>query len=71
MEKIREDLARLFDEMLTQVGGFRKKTYNGVFEKGFRQFCNVPEEIGSLCEETPEEETSEETSEETEGSTYE
>ncbi|MEF2806610.1 MAG: CFI-box-CTERM domain-containing protein [Massilistercora timonensis] len=56
MEKIREDLARLFDEMLTQVGGFRKKTYNGVFEKGFRQFCNVPEEIGGLCEETPEEE---------------
>ena len=56
MEKIREDLARLFDEMLTQVGGFRRKTYNGQFEKGFQQFRDVAEEISGLCEATPEEE---------------
>lgn len=56
MEKIREDLIRLFDEMLAQVKGFRRKTYNGLFEKGFNQFRDVIGEITSLCEETAEEE---------------
>lgn len=54
MDKIRADLIRLFDEMLTQVKGFRRKTYNGLFEKGFSQFRDVIGEITSLCEETAE-----------------
>ena len=39
MEKIREDLARLFDEMLTQVGGFRKKHTTGCLRKASGSFA--------------------------------
>ncbi|QDW74081.1 hypothetical protein FND36_08595 [Lachnospiraceae bacterium KGMB03038] len=55
MEKIRTDMIQLFDEMLTKVKAFRRKTYNGLFEKGFKQFKDVITEITSLCEETEEE----------------
>ena len=41
MEKIRTDMIQLFDEMLTKVKAFRRKTYNGLFEKGFKQFKDV------------------------------
>ncbi len=56
MEKIREDLARLFDEMLPEIKKFRRKTYNDLFDHGFEMFKYIVEEISTLCSETAEEE---------------
>ncbi len=50
MEKIREDLARLFDEMLPEIKKFRRKTYNDLFDHGFEMFKYIVEEISSTLQ---------------------
>lgn len=56
MEKIRKDLADFFDDMLTHVKGFRRKTYNDVFEQGFRKYRPLISELSRIYGESPEEE---------------
>ncbi len=59
MEKIKEELIRLFDDMLKKVEEFRRKTYETVFEEGFERHKGVVSDIAKLCSEKSEEEKSE------------
>lgn len=56
MEKIKEELILLFDGMLPRVEEFKRKTYETVFEEGFRAHKGVISDIAELCSEKPEEE---------------
>ena len=56
MDNIEKTLQELFDEMLTHVKGFRRKTYNGVFEKGYMKYRPVLVSLEQLLAETEDEE---------------
>ena len=56
MDNIEKTLQELFDEMLTHVKGFRRKTYNGVFEKGYLKYRPVLVSLEQLLAETEDEE---------------
>ncbi|MGN1167632.1 MAG: CFI-box-CTERM domain-containing protein [Lachnospiraceae bacterium] len=56
MEKIDERLISLFEEMMTHTKEFRKKSYEGVFKKGFSEYKELPEEIRDAIVNAPEEE---------------
>ncbi len=49
MEQIREELVSLFEDMLAQLGSFKKKTYAGAFEKGLQEHKKVVADIEELC----------------------
>ena len=50
MEKIKEELLILFDDMLSQTGSFKKKTYKGIFEQAYEKHKGVVSDILALCE---------------------
>lgn len=54
-EDIKQRLCDLFDDMLTKIGEFKRKTYSGVFEEAYEVHKSLPEEIARLCEEAEEE----------------
>ena len=56
MDNIEKTLQELFDEMLTHVKGFRRKTYNGVFEKGYMKYRPVLVSLEQRLAETEDEE---------------
>ena len=56
MDNIEKTLQELFDEMLTHVKGFRRKKYNGVFEKGYLKYRPVLVSLEQLLAETEDEE---------------
>ena len=53
-EDVKKKLRDLFDDMLTKVGEFKRKTYSDVFEEGYGIYKSLPEEIAGLCEEAEE-----------------
>lgn len=53
-EDVKKKLRDLFDDMLTKVGAFKRKTYSDVFEEGYEIYKSLPEEIAALCEEAEE-----------------
>ena len=56
MEKIKEDLVGLFDEMLTCLGSFKRKTYDKLFEEKFQEHKHILYDIARVCSEGSEEE---------------
>lgn len=56
MEKIREELTALFDEMLDHLNAFRKKSYAKTFEEAFQKHKGTITEIARMLSEVSEEE---------------
>lgn len=56
MEKIKEDLIRLFDDMFTQLDSYKRKKYDKLFEEKFQQYKSISFDITKLCEDKTEEE---------------
>ena len=56
MEQTKQELIQLFEEMLTQIKHFKRKTYEGIFKDGYDKFRGTVADIARLCEEAPEEE---------------
>lgn len=50
MERIKEELISLFDEMLSQVSSFKRKTYSGIFEQAYEKHKGIISDISELCE---------------------
>lgn len=59
MDKIKKELEELFDEMLTHVKGFKRKTYNGIFEKGYKKYRSTFVELEQVLGGTSAEEKEE------------
>lgn len=56
MEQIKVELAQLFDEMITQVKHFRRKTYEGLFKDCREKYKETIHKIEELCVQASEEE---------------
>lgn len=54
-EDVKKKLRDLFDDMLTKVGAFKRKSYNGVFETSYEEYKELTEEIIRLFQEIEEE----------------
>ena len=48
-EDVKKKLRDLFDDMLTKVGEFKRKTYSDVFEEGYGIYKSLPEEIAGYA----------------------
>lgn len=56
MEQIREELTALFEEMLTHIGEFKRKSYDSVFEAAIQKHKDTIMSIGTMISEAAEEE---------------
>lgn len=54
-DDVRKRLCGLFDDMLTKIGAFKRKSYSEVFEAAYEEHKSLPEEIARLCEEMQDE----------------
>ena len=55
MNKIKEQLILLYDEMFEKVDKFNKQSYNNIFLNAFRKYEDLVEGITDLLEDTPKE----------------
>lgn len=55
MDEIKKQLEALFEDMLTDVKAFRRKTYTGIFEKKSAQYEPLLTQIETVCQEAGEE----------------
>lgn len=56
MEQTKQELIQLFEEMLTQIKYFKRKTYEGIFKDCYNKHKGTVEEMARLCAEASEEE---------------
>lgn len=63
MEKVKEELISLFEDMLGDVRAFKSKTYNALFEAGYEKHKSIIPHISDLCSGKSAEEISEITEE--------
>lgn len=56
MEKIKQDLISLYDEMLTCLDSFKRKKYDKLFEEKFQEHKHIIYEIARICEDSAQEE---------------
>ena len=53
MNRLKEQLILLYDEMFEKVDKFNKHSYNNIFLEAFRKYEDLVEGISSLLEDTP------------------
>ncbi|WP_171031710.1 CFI-box-CTERM domain-containing protein [[Clostridium] hylemonae] len=56
MEQTKQELIQLFEEMLTQIKHFKRKTYEGIFKDCYDKYKGTVAAAARLCEEAPEDE---------------
>lgn len=56
MDKIKEDLISLFDEMFGCLNMYKRKTYDKLFEEKFQKYKHIMYDIARMCNDRPEEE---------------
>lgn len=54
MEKIKEQLISLYDEMFEKVGEFNKNSYNDIFLDAFRKYEKLTDDISDMIVNNPE-----------------
>lgn len=54
MEQTKQELIQLFEEMLTEIKHFKRKTYNDIFKTCYDKYKSTVEAVAALCEEAPE-----------------
>lgn len=56
MEQTKQELILLFEEMLTEIKHFKRKTYDDIFKNCYNKYKSTAEAMAALCEEASEEE---------------